>query len=50
MDSPVFLKDYTYLFLLTTARAGGLAPEPSNFGTIDNIVIQHTLVNPSKDK
>lgn len=48
MDSPVFLKDYSYLFLLTTALASGIAPEPLNFGTFDNIVIQHTLVNPPK--
>jgi hypothetical protein len=46
MDSPVFLKEYTYLFLLTTALASGIAPETFNFGTIDNIVIQNTLVNP----
>jgi hypothetical protein len=35
----------TYLFLLTTALASGIAPEPLNFGTNDNIVIQPTLVN-----
>lgn len=46
MDSPVFLKEYTYLFLPTTALAGGIAPEQLNFGTTDNIVIHLTLVNP----
>jgi len=35
----------TYLFLLTTALAGGIAPKPLNFGTNDNIVIQLTIVN-----
>ena len=29
----------------------GIAPEPLNFGTFDNIVIQHTLVNsPTREK
>jgi hypothetical protein len=27
MNSPVFLKEYTYLFLLATALASGIAPE-----------------------
>ncbi len=46
MDSPVFLKEYNYLFFNYYRLVSGIAPELSNFGTIDNIVIRHTLVNP----
>ncbi len=42
-----FSKNITTIFTYYRL-VSGIAPELSNFGTIDNIVIRHTLVNPSK--
>ena len=38
------------LLIFTYYRLAAACPRTLNFGTIDNIVIRHTLVNPAKDK